>query len=347
MIDEQQQEVIDKLRSLSAPMYVAISFENPDTGIVSEQTGCIVYSEPGGSEQQQVVRVVTCCHGVHQQLVVNCYGSRIGRSGETGRVVYVDPRVDMALIELRVAVVISKKPNKQILVFQLNPLIPGFGSSVMVFGFPTTSYQLCSGIVSCPAAISYNMETSYAMMTIPEPPAGYSGGYASVYPAGRADIQHTAPICSGYSGGPLIDGDTGQLIGINHSIGSGIACAYSSSYISDFLKNADTCMDRQFNRRLTEHREIRLGYQIRYILNAYCLVKKIMDTGANAELKPTDLIVKLNGQPIESLDHFVQVLDHCPNNLDIPVQLKSLIPNQSANRPEKIIQLMPTGLTYV
>ncbi|XP_054158320.1 uncharacterized protein LOC128956628 [Oppia nitens] len=113
------------------------------------------------------------------------------------------------------------------------------------------------------------------------------------------------------------------------------------------LDKADICKDRQFQRRRLEHRPIRLGVEFAYYFDSCSLTDKIIDTDGNASLEPTDEIVELNGQLIESLDHFIQLLDQCPDNQPVSLTVLSIEDSQ-LSQPTKIVRLMPTnGLTSV
>ncbi|XP_054158283.1 uncharacterized protein LOC128956585 [Oppia nitens] len=144
-------EDIDRLRKQSAPMYVAVMGWDGSRG-----TGCIVGHHHHRSVMNTdtfTVRVLTCAHAVCLQLPVQVYGIRIsGPTGQTGRVVLMDPGLDLALVE------ISVDSAASILNFQWLPTTADgafdgqlFGQPVLAFGFPTDSYNLCTGLVSCPA----------------------------------------------------------------------------------------------------------------------------------------------------------------------------------------------------
>ncbi|XP_054158281.1 uncharacterized protein LOC128956583 [Oppia nitens] len=339
-------------------MYVAVMGWDGSRG-----TGCIVgHHLSVNNTDTFTVRVLTCAHAVCLQLPVQVYGIRIsGPSGQTGRVVLMDPGLDLALVEL------SVDSTASILNFQWLPTTADgasdgqlFGQPVLAFGFPTDSYNLCTGLVSCPAgqrfaeenyrhfAASRNVDLTSQHLHYPIPDQQSIMGGQRQYPAdGTFNIEHTAQTESGYSGGPLIDADSGQLLGINHSIGVNITFASSSNYINDLLDKADICKDRQFQRRRLEHRPIRLGYEFAYYFDSCSLTDKIIDTDGNASLEPTDEIVELNGQLIESLDHFIQLLDQCPDNQPISLTVLSIEDSQ-LSQPTKTVRLMPTnGLTSV
>ncbi|XP_054158321.1 uncharacterized protein LOC128956629 [Oppia nitens] len=111
---------------------------------------------------------------------------------------------------------------------------------------------------------------------------------------------------------------------------------------------ADISKKRQFQRRLAEHREIRLGYHITYTNSFMCLTAKIMDTDGNFELDSNYQICKLNGQSIVSMDHLVGLLADCPNNQPINLSVR-LIDDETAlvYESDKTIQLMSTGLINI
>ncbi|XP_054158280.1 uncharacterized protein LOC128956582 [Oppia nitens] len=364
MIDDNNQAAIDKLWSLSAPMYVAIScqFGNREDR-ETRQTGCIVQSHTVQGLGCRV-RVVSCAHGVYDNLQVRAYGTRLGLAddGQLGRVVYMDPRLDMALIELRVVAnqQQQQQPILNIPAFQLTAeSLPEFADPVLAIGFPTGRNNLCTGIVCCPLGLPDPNDRHFtaALPSTTSPDDHHQHRASVVGQPGTVDIVHSAPIQRGYSGGPLLSTNTasGQLIGINHAICIDIGHAFSSNYISDFLKSADTYKQREFHRRRSEHRPIRLGYQFVYNLNSNCcLADKIVDTGAsrNGSLKPGDQIVRLNGQPIESMVHLLRLLDNCPNNQPISVSVISRLeassqPLDGRQSADKSIQLLATGLTYV
>ncbi|XP_054158285.1 uncharacterized protein LOC128956587 [Oppia nitens] len=356
------QEVIERLKKASTPLYVAVYTLNKFTGIWEWGTGCIVVvaantGAAAGGGGGSYVRVLTCAHLCDSQLPVKVLGSRISRTGIQGRVVYADPQLDMAVVDIPVDNTVAR--NIAVYQFTDDSLLPDYGSPVVAFGFPTNGYNLCSGIVSCPAGKLYANQ-DYKHFTghivddqqqqphLPDPSIVGAGRVGGIYPPGTVDIQHSAPTESGYSGGPLIDADSGQLLGINHAVGELVTFASSSNYINDLLKKADICKDSQFQRRRSEHRPIRLGVELAFYSNSCSVTDKIFNFRGNASLEPTDQIVQLNGQMIDSLDYFRELLDKCPDNQPISLLALSIIPDTNDDQqPYKTIRLIQTGLTYV
>ena len=125
----------------------------------------------------------------------------------SARQVYVDPEIDMAIIEIKASNIPSKVKEAKLM---CNNKVAN-GTSVAAFGHPKgLSFSASRGIVS-----KYR------------------------FYRGKDVIQTDAAINSGNSGGPLINLDTGLVIGINKSSfknSQGLSFAIPSNYVCIILK---------------------------------------------------------------------------------------------------------------
>ncbi|XP_054155564.1 serine protease HTRA1-like [Oppia nitens] len=242
--------VIDKqLISKLMDSFVCICIAGVDCRHSYRGSGCIV------SVDDLTANVVTNYHLVE---TVNKIVDIIGNGWSLlGRVVYVDPKLDLALIKFT-------NNNKNLITnYQILQSFPSFGDHMLSLGYATNDYNLCTGIIISPASVyltDHNMSYFYSCSP------------------GMVYIEHCVPIYSGFSGGPLIDVSNGQLCCMNCIVENGSQrFAISGDYINKFLENAHLFRESQQLRRLSEHRAIRLGMHFKWQSRGCYIVTKFLN----------------------------------------------------------------------
>ena len=180
----------------------------------------------------------------------------------SARQVYVDPEIDMAIIEIKASNIPSNVKEAKLM---CNNKVAN-GTSVAAFGHPKgLSFSASRGIVS-----KYR------------------------FYRGKDVIQTDAAINSGNSGGPLIDLDTGLVIGINKSSfknSQGLSFAIPSNYVCIILnlfKQGKDPSPINLPLRFAEDREA----------ENYKKVSSFFYNGKNIEIG--SLLVAVDGRKIKS-----------------------------------------------
>ncbi|XP_054156274.1 uncharacterized protein LOC128954701 [Oppia nitens] len=311
---------IDKLIDKWMKSFVRINVMGIDFRDSYRGSGCIVDIVDGGLS----AKLITNYHVVEGLIVTNVYGQDWSTSG---RVVYVDQKLDLALIEFRDINIIDDMVVK----FDITKSVPVFGDQMLSLGYPTPIYSLCTDIVVCP-------ESTYL--------SDHNLSYFDSCVPGMVYIEHCLPIYPGFSGGPLIDVLTGQLCGLNCIVENGYQrFAISIGYLEKFLVSADKFKETNRLRRLTEHREIKLGFQFKWRADGCYITIKFIHNKCNSELEEDDVITKINGQTIKSFDHFVDELNNCADNQPINITYTSIFMRKK--RFNTTITKLPTNITLV
>ncbi len=180
----------------------------------------------------------------------------------SARQVYVDPEIDMAIIKIKTSDITSKVKEAKLM---CNKKVAN-GTSVAAFGHPKgLSFSASRGIVS-----KYR------------------------FYRGKDVIQTDAAINSGNSGGPLIDLNTGLVIGINKSSfknSQGLSFAVPSNYVCIILnlfKQGKDPSPIDLPLRFAEDREA----------ENYKKVSSFFYNGKNIEIG--SLLVEVDGKKINS-----------------------------------------------
>ncbi|CAG2108982.1 unnamed protein product [Medioppia subpectinata] len=224
-----------------------------------------------------------------------------------GRVVYVDPGVELALIRL-----FTVKPG----VLRPLPLTdtntdPKCGQTVVAFGCSTLDQSFITGVIASVDRVeSHTSQGSHAYFQV-------------MLNADHKHIQHSATISDGYSGGPVVD-TSGRLIGIslNTSIRSdGIFFAAFAADIIAFVKRGLEYETRDRDMKYSFANRKSLGVVLYKDMNASNKVFKVCKfTPFNAfnnlenGLQINDYIMKINGKPFHRLYQLTDAIDaHKPN----------------------------------
>jgi serine protease Do len=138
-------------------------------------------------------------------------------------------------------------------------------------------------------------------------------------------IEHTAPLPRGSSGGPLVDAD-GRLIGINViRLDGGLIVAVDTVALADEIERLGRG-EAPTRRRLgiavaPAHVARRMRRSVGLPDATGILVRAVEDESpaAKAGLERGDLLVELNGQPLERIDDLYAALDTAADALDLGV----------------------------
>ncbi|XP_054158287.1 uncharacterized protein LOC128956590 [Oppia nitens] len=327
------EDIVDKQFKESAVKFASILNTNTDTGAVYRATGCIVdvvtVSRGSGQTGTTIrLRLITTAHGQAIGLPVKLVGIRLPYQ-QPARVAYVNTGLEMALIECQLTT------HKQVPAFDWQTATESlrqlFGHEVMALGFPDGGYQLCTGLVNCPQSLMTD---------------DYNLNYITFREPAEPNVEHTTPIYHGFSGGPLIDLLNGQLVGINFGAVRSQRIAVSVDNIQHFMESADTYKHRQLTRRLAEHRDLILGCEIDWDIDCLIITNKFVDYEGNRSLDTDDLIDTVNGQPMDSVDQFAELVDQClaSNQPTLTIKgTKQVGPGMSSFTA--IVNLIPTPTT--
>ena len=134
----------------------------------------------------------------------------------------------------------------------------------------------------------------------------------------RGSVEHTAPMVSGSSGGPIVDAD-GRFLGINtHRLGEGFYAAIPANAELkervDALSRGESPTRRRLGVGLLPGRAARhLRRQVGLPDREGLLVREVVDgsPAARAGVRQGDLIVEANGRPVtgQSLNDLYDALD--------------------------------------
>jgi S1-C subfamily serine protease len=138
-------------------------------------------------------------------------------------------------------------------------------------------------------------------------------------------IEHTAPLPRGSSGGPLVDAD-GRLIGINViRLDGGLIVAVDTVALADEIERLGRG-EAPTRRRLgiavaPAHVARRMRRSVGLPDATGILVRAVEDDSpaAKAGLERGDLLVELNGKPLERIDDLYAALDTAADGLDLGV----------------------------
>ena len=142
-------------------------------------------------------------------------------------------------------------------------------------------------------------------------------------------IQHTAPLNPGNSGGPLVD-SSGRVVGINtaiialaQGIGFAIPADTAKWVVSQILTHGRVrrgflgiaARQRPLDRRLAHFH----GLQQKSAVEV--LMVESAGPSASAGIKPGDLIVAMNGAPVENVDDLHRYLSEWPIGQPVEIDL--------------------------
>ncbi|XP_054166920.1 serine protease Do-like HtrB [Oppia nitens] len=286
---------IDNLIDILMPKFVEIRIVGTDYRTNSYGTGCIILYE-------SIPLVITNEHVVEKSGLAH-----IMINGETdwrmGRVLYTDHCVDLAVIAFDFR-------GAQIDVFDMAESGPSFGDPVVSLGFGTNHYSVGYGHVICPESLSIVRR----LVSTADKPSLPIIAY----------IENSAAQSPGFSGGPLVN-NSGQLTGVISMSRWYIPQHYSlaASDVTDFAENIGGFLWSETNRREGEH-NIKLGLFIKWGgPQIGCMViKKFIDSQGNENVNTFDIIVEINGQKIQSINHMTDMIDYYIDDEDIPVLIK-------------------------
>jgi serine protease Do len=138
-------------------------------------------------------------------------------------------------------------------------------------------------------------------------------------------IEHTAPLPRGSSGGPLLDGD-GRLIGVNViRLEGGLIVAVDTVTLADDIERLGRG-EAPARRRLgvavaPPHVARRMRRSVGLPEASGVLVRAVEDDSpaARAGLERGDLLVELNGKPLERIDDLYSALDTNTDAIELTV----------------------------
>ncbi len=208
-----------------------------------------------------------------------------------GRVLPAEIVVDDPLTDLTVLRLLAEDPKATFPAAQLaSDDLLAVGDTVFAMGNPLSlSSSMTRGIVSNQARVFTDFTgTEIEEMTLePDQLSGLLTRW----------IQHDALILPGNSGGPLVD-EEGRVVGINELGGRGIGFAIPASIAADVLRQA---------LELGQVERGWLGISILPVAKAGrregALVSSVLagSAAATAGLEPGDLLLSLDGEPVQTL----------------------------------------------
>jgi serine protease Do len=132
-------------------------------------------------------------------------------------------------------------------------------------------------------------------------PLGFAGALTTgvVHSVDRKWIRANVRLAPGNSGGPLANAN-GQVIGINTAVMNGLGLAVPSRDVGEFLRHGA---------------RPRLGVELQPValrggrLGMLILAIERASSADTASLRVGDILVGVNGRPLESMDHLSDALD--------------------------------------
>jgi serine protease Do len=132
-------------------------------------------------------------------------------------------------------------------------------------------------------------------------PLGFAGALTTgvIHSVDRRWVRASVRLAPGNSGGPLANAQ-GQVIGINTAVMNGLGLAVPSREIENFLRHGA---------------RPRLGVELQPVvvsrgrMGMLILNVETQSPAATASLKVGDVLVGVNGRPLESMDHLSDALD--------------------------------------